>query len=77
MTFTITDKENSMTYWLTSLTFSHFDLRSFIVEIQKSQGSAVVTCTPSTYEVCSSIPGPSERKSVVAYRWSAVYSTEP
>ena len=40
-------------------------------------GGAVVTYSPLTTEVCSSNPGPYVGKLVVAYRWSAVYNTEP
>ena len=37
----------------------------------------VVTHSPPTSEVCGSNPAPYVGKLVVAYQWSAVYSTEP
>ena len=37
---------------------------------------AVVTCSPPTSEVCGSSRRPYVGKWVVAYRWSAVHSTE-
>ena len=37
----------------------------------------MMTHSPPTSEVDSSNPGPYVRKLVVAYRWLAVYSTEP
>ena len=40
-------------------------------------GGAEVTHLPPTSEVGGSNPGPYVGKLVVAYRWSAVYSTEP
>ena len=40
-------------------------------------GGAVVTHLPPTSEVSSSNRGPYMRMLVVAYRWTAVYSTEP
>ena len=43
----------------------------------RGHGRAVVTYLPPTSEVGGSNPGPYVGKLVVAYRWSAVYSTEP
>ena len=40
-------------------------------------GGSVVTHSPPTSEVGGSNPGPYMGKLVVAYRWLAVYSTEP
>ena len=40
-------------------------------------GGAVVTHSPPTSEVGSSNSEPCVEKLVVAYQWSAVYSTEP
>ena len=41
-------------------------------------GGHVGTHSPPTFEVLGSDPGPYvEKKLVVAYRWLAVYSTEP
>ena len=42
-----------------------------------SNGYTVVTHSPPTSEVSGSNPGPYVKKMVFAYRWSAVYSTEP
>ena len=42
-----------------------------------SQGGAVVTHLPPTYEVCHSNPGSYVGKFIVAYQWLTVYSTEP
>ena len=36
-----------------------------------------VTHSPPTSEVCGSNPGPNVGKLKIAFRWSAVYSTEP
>ena len=43
----------------------------------RSHGVSVVTHLPPTSEVSSSNPRPYVGNLVVAYRWSAVYSTEP
>ena len=43
----------------------------------KDNVGAVLTRLPPTYEVCGSNPRPCVGKLVVAYRWSAVYGTEP
>ena len=40
-------------------------------------GGVVVTHSPPISEVSSSNPKPNVGKLAVAYRWSAVYSTEP
>ena len=40
-------------------------------------GGAVVIHSPPTSAVSDSNPGPNVGRLVVAYRWSAVYSTEP
>ena len=41
-----------------------------------SHGGAVITQSPITSEIDGSNPGPYVGKLVVAYRWSAVYSTK-
>ena len=43
----------------------------------RGQGGTLVTHSPPTSEVGGSNPGPYVGKLVVAYRWLAVYSTEP
>ena len=43
----------------------------------RGHSGAVVTHSPPTSEVSGSNPGPYVGKLAVAYRWSAVYSTEP
>ena len=43
----------------------------------RGHGGAVVTNLPATSEVGSSNPSPYVGKLVAAYRWSAVYCTEP
>ena len=43
----------------------------------KHHGDTVVTHSPPTSEDVGSNPGPYMGKLVVAYQWSAVYSTEP
>ena len=45
--------------------------------ILRGHGDTVVTHSPPTSEVSGSNPGPYVGKLVVAYRWSAVYTTEP
>ena len=55
-------KSNMLTVWLLGLILGH--------------GGAVVTHSPPTSEVCSSNPRPYVGKLVVAYRMSAIYSTE-
>ena len=40
-------------------------------------GATVATHSPPTSEVGGSNPGPDVGKLVVAYQWSAVYSTKP
>ena len=52
-------------------------VHSVLKSQERSLGGAVVTHSPSTSEVSSSNPGPYVVKLVVAYRWWAVYSTEP
>ena len=52
----------------------------YVISLYSERGdhcAAVVTHSPPTPEVGSSNPGPYVGKLVVAYRWSAVYSTEP
>ena len=45
--------------------------------ISKDHGDTVVKHLASTSEVGGSHPGPYVGKLVIAYEWSAVYSTEP
>ena len=58
--------------------FESSDTCILILKLQgRDLGGAVVTHSPLTSEVCCSKPGPYVEKLVVAYRWSAVYLTEP
>ena len=43
----------------------------------RGHGGTVAIHSPSTSEVGGSNPGPYVGQQVVAYQWSAVYSTEP
>ena len=43
----------------------------------RDHGGAVVTHSPPTSDVGGANPGPHVGKLIVAYRWSAVNSTEP
>ena len=67
----------------TSLFFGKKALSNISIQIQEfkphrgGHGGAVVTHSPTTPEVCGSNARPYLETLVVAYQWSAVYSTEP
>ena len=65
-------------YWIQTHNHSY---ENPVVKCQTLQSGGhsdtVVTYSPPTSGVCSSNPGPYVGKLVVAYRWTAVYSTEP